>query len=139
MKFQAKPILRTCQKSALQHSLFWRYANFSKIVRIIHISMISTFYIFNRLRGSCAVRHAWCHSRSQNSSLLYMTTDKRSSGKPCSKVFSDRFYKKHFKCLLLIHSCLCESGYTCHPTLVIQLTSTLPFLEEGESTCKRAL
>ena len=30
LKFQDKPALRTCQKSALHHSLFWRYANFSK-------------------------------------------------------------------------------------------------------------
>ena len=43
LKFQDKPILRTCQKSALQHSLFWRYANFSKIIRTIHTSMTSTF------------------------------------------------------------------------------------------------
>ena len=41
--FQDKPILRTGQKSALQHSLFWRYANFSKLMRTIHISMTSTF------------------------------------------------------------------------------------------------
>lgn len=88
---------------------------------------------------SCAVRNAWCHSRPQDSSLLYMTTDKRNSGKPCSKVFFWSVLQKHFKCLLLVHSCLCESGYTCHLTLVIQLTSTLPFLEEGEGTCKKAL
>ena len=43
LKFQDKPILRTGQKSALQHSLFWRYANFSKLMRTIHISMTSTF------------------------------------------------------------------------------------------------
>ena len=43
LKFQDKPILRTCQKSALWHSLFWRYANFSKIMRTIHTSMTSTF------------------------------------------------------------------------------------------------
>ena len=45
LKFQLqdKPILRTGQKSALQHSLFWRYANFSKLMRTIHISMTSTF------------------------------------------------------------------------------------------------
>ena len=30
-------ILRTGQKSALQHSLFWRYANFSKIMPTINI------------------------------------------------------------------------------------------------------
>ena len=35
-------ILRTDEKSALQHSLFWRYANFSKLTRTIHISMTST-------------------------------------------------------------------------------------------------
>ena len=29
LKFQDKPILRTSQKSVLQHSLFWRYAIFS--------------------------------------------------------------------------------------------------------------
>ena len=28
LKFQDKPTLRTCQKSALQHLLFWRYATF---------------------------------------------------------------------------------------------------------------
>ena len=43
LKFQDKPILWTDQKSALQHSLFWRYANFSKLMRTIHISMTSTF------------------------------------------------------------------------------------------------
>ena len=43
LKFQGKPILRTGQKSALQHSLFWRYANFSNLMRTIHISMTSTF------------------------------------------------------------------------------------------------
>ena len=42
-KFQDKPILRICQKYALQHSLLWRYANFSKIMRTIHTSMTSTF------------------------------------------------------------------------------------------------
>ena len=42
-QFQDKPILRTGQKSALQHSLFWSYANFSKLMRTIHISMTSTF------------------------------------------------------------------------------------------------
>ena len=31
------------KKCALQHSLFWRYANFSKLMRTIHISMTSTF------------------------------------------------------------------------------------------------
>ena len=36
-------ILRTEEKSALQHSLFWRYANFSKLMRTIHISMTTTF------------------------------------------------------------------------------------------------
>ena len=34
---------KTNQKSALQHALFWRYANFSKLMRTIHISMNSTF------------------------------------------------------------------------------------------------
>ena len=43
LKFQDKPILRTGQKSALQHSLFWRYANFSKLMRTVHISMTSIF------------------------------------------------------------------------------------------------
>ena len=32
LKFQDKPILRIGQKSALQHSLFERYANFSKLM-----------------------------------------------------------------------------------------------------------
>ena len=41
--FKTKLILRTGQKSVLQHSLFWRYANFSKLMRTIHISMTSTF------------------------------------------------------------------------------------------------
>ena len=45
LKLQDKPILRTCQKSALQHSLFWRYVNFSKIMRTIHTSMTSTFIL----------------------------------------------------------------------------------------------
>ena len=36
-------ILRTEEKSALQHSLFWRYANFSKLMRTIQISMTTTF------------------------------------------------------------------------------------------------
>ena len=44
LKFQDKPILRACQTSALQHSLFWRYVNFHKIMRTIHTSMTSTFY-----------------------------------------------------------------------------------------------
>ena len=37
--------VRSCtgQKSVLQHSLLWRYANFSKLMRTIHISMTSTF------------------------------------------------------------------------------------------------
>ena len=39
LKFQDKPILRTCQNSALQHSLFGRYANFSKKIFNIHTSM----------------------------------------------------------------------------------------------------
>ena len=43
LKFQGKPILRAGQKSALQHSLFWRYDNFSNLMRTIHISMTSTF------------------------------------------------------------------------------------------------
>ena len=43
MKFQDKPILRTGQKSALQHSPFWPYASFSKLMRTIHISMTSKF------------------------------------------------------------------------------------------------
>ena len=43
LKFQDKTILRTGQKSALQQSLFWRYANFSKLMRTIHISMTSKF------------------------------------------------------------------------------------------------
>ena len=42
-KFQEKPSLRACQKYALQHSLFWRYANNSKLMPIIHTSMASTF------------------------------------------------------------------------------------------------
>ena len=44
LKISSKPILRTCQKSALQHLLFSRYANFSKIIHTIHTSMTSTFY-----------------------------------------------------------------------------------------------
>ena len=43
LKFQDKPILRTGQKSSLQHSLFWRYANFCKLMRTIHVSMTRTF------------------------------------------------------------------------------------------------
>ena len=43
LKFQDKPILRTGQKSALQHSLFWRYVIFSKLMRTIHLSMTITF------------------------------------------------------------------------------------------------
>ena len=39
LKFRDKPILRTGTKFVLQHSLFWRYANFSKLMRTIHISM----------------------------------------------------------------------------------------------------
>ena len=35
----------TRKKSALQHSLFWRYVNFSKIMRTIHTSMTSTFIL----------------------------------------------------------------------------------------------
>ena len=44
LQISSKPILQTFQKSALQHSLFSRYANFSKIMRTIHTSMTSTFY-----------------------------------------------------------------------------------------------
>ena len=44
LKISSKPILRTCQKSALQHLLFSRYANFFQIMRTIHTSMTSTFY-----------------------------------------------------------------------------------------------
>ena len=44
LKISSKPILRTRQKSALQHSLFSRYADFFKIMRTIHTSMTSTFY-----------------------------------------------------------------------------------------------
>ena len=44
LKISSKPILRTCQKTALQHSLFSRYANLSKIMSTIHTSMTSTFY-----------------------------------------------------------------------------------------------
>ena len=43
LKISSKPILRTCQKSALQHLLFSRYANFFQIMRTIHTSMTSTF------------------------------------------------------------------------------------------------
>ena len=43
LTFQDKPILRTGQKSALQRSLFWRFANFSNFMRTIHISMTSAF------------------------------------------------------------------------------------------------
>ena len=43
LKFQDKPIPLTSQKSALQHSLFWRYANFSKIMRTIHTTIAITF------------------------------------------------------------------------------------------------
>ena len=112
---------------------------FFKIVRTIHTSMISTFYIFNRLRGSRAVRHAWCHSRSQNSSLLYMTTDKRSSGKPCSKVFSDRFYKNTLSAYYWsIHVCV-RAGIPATPPWWSSWLQCCLFLEEGESTCKRAL
>ena len=39
LKFKDKPILRIGQKSALQHSLFWRYAKFSKWMRTIHMSV----------------------------------------------------------------------------------------------------
>ena len=46
LKFQDKPILQTCQNSALQHSLFWPYANFSKIMPTIHTSMTSTFIVW---------------------------------------------------------------------------------------------
>ena len=45
--FQDKPILRAGQKSALQHSLFWSRANFSRLVGTIHISMTSTFQCKN--------------------------------------------------------------------------------------------
>ena len=44
LKSSSKAILRTCQKSALKHLLFSRYADFSKIMRTIHTSMTSTFY-----------------------------------------------------------------------------------------------
>ena len=43
LKFQDKPILRTAQKSALQQSLFCRSANFSKLMRTIHICMTGAF------------------------------------------------------------------------------------------------
>ena len=42
-KFQDEPNVQTGQKSALQHSLFWRYAYVSKLMPTIHTSMISTF------------------------------------------------------------------------------------------------
>ena len=44
LKFQDKPILRICQKSALQRSLFWRYANFSKLMRTIRGTYIADFW-----------------------------------------------------------------------------------------------
>ena len=66
---QDKPILRTGQKSALQHSLFWRYANFSKLMRTIHISMTSTlqceycqcftFKRCNNFKLKCTGRYVW--------------------------------------------------------------------------------
>ena len=43
LKFQDNPILRFGQKSALQLSLFWRYANFSKFMRTMPRSMTSAF------------------------------------------------------------------------------------------------
>ena len=43
LEFQDKPILRTGQKFALQHSLFWRYANFSKIMRAINTYDVCTY------------------------------------------------------------------------------------------------
>ena len=42
LKFQDKPVLRTGQKSALQHSLFWRYANFSKLISPFILSRFRT-------------------------------------------------------------------------------------------------
>ena len=48
LKFQDKPMLRNGQKSALQHALFWRYANFFQINednRYIHDSYISVWVL----------------------------------------------------------------------------------------------
>ena len=53
LKFQDKPILRTGQKSALQHSLFWRYANLSKLMRTIHVQC--TMYNVNVLHSKDAI------------------------------------------------------------------------------------
>ena len=44
LKFQDEFSLRIDQKSALQHSLFGRYANFSKLMPTIHISMDSIHF-----------------------------------------------------------------------------------------------
>ena len=43
LKFQDESSLWTDQKSALQHSLVWRYANFSKLMPTIHTSMANSF------------------------------------------------------------------------------------------------
>ena len=69
LKFQDKPILRTCQKSALQHSLFWRYANFSKLMRTVHISMTST------------LQCEYCHVMTDQTKIL-CTRAYRSLGRP---------------------------------------------------------
>ena len=43
LKFQDELSPKTGQNSALQSSLFWRYANFSKLIPTLHTSMASTF------------------------------------------------------------------------------------------------
>ena len=59
LKFQDKPILRTGQKSSLQHSLFWRYANFSKVMRTIecfHMTSRRPYWCPKTMRR----RPCWC-------------------------------------------------------------------------------
>ena len=52
----ARSSLRTGEKSALQHSLFWRHANFSKLMPTIHKSMTGTFQCEYCLTGCLPVQ-----------------------------------------------------------------------------------
>ena len=78
LEISRRAILRTGQKSALQYSLFWRHAKFSKLMRTIHISMTSSVSIVNVLHSKDAVNSwSWdtgvCNFVPRDRILMYRT------------------------------------------------------------------
>ena len=104
--------LRTDRKSALQYSLFWRYANFSKLMLTIHTSMAWTLSMF--LHSKYAIKVILkCTSLEKGGNFIYPMMHRfilyyQASKRTWSYQFNrDATVKQHWKATCFADATLC--------------------------------